>query len=444
MFSDQHKARFFRQSGWMVLSTFLGGVCMFAVHFFAPYLGDTEYGLLGTLLAMMNVMMIPSLGLQTTLAQEGAAVVTDEDRASFAGTVRGVLFWIFVLWFCMAVIIAIFQNQFLSILTITNPLALWLVVVIGLGLLWQPILQGVLQGKQNFLWLGWVIIANGVGRFVSVAIIIIVFNGKATGTISGALIGISAALILGLYQTRDVWGAKLRAPFDWRKWLGRVIPLTLGLGTFQFIFSVDMIIVRALFGEHQTGYYSFSGMIGRGLVMFTAPLVAVMFPKVVQSAVQKQKTNLLFLTLISTAILGAIAATFCTLTCKFMIYALHNPEQVKGFIPEPILQVILKHPEVITSIGTMIPWFVWCMLPLSLANVLLNNLLARMEYRVVSYLIVLVALYATVEVIFGSSFIRVIQILGIFNLLYLIILAIFTKIAKAGIPQNISTILTIS
>lgn len=178
--------------------------------------------------------------------------------------------------------------------------------------------------------------------------------------------------------------------------------------------------------------------------MFTAPLVAVMFPKVVQSAVQKQKTNLLFLTLISTAILGAIAATFCTLTCKFMIYALHNPEQVKGFIPEPILQVILKHPEVITSIGTMIPWFVWCMLPLSLANVLLNNLLARMEYRVVSYLIVLVALYATVEVIFGSSFIRVIQILGIFNLLYLIILAIFTKIAKAGIPQNISTILTIS
>jgi O-antigen/teichoic acid export membrane protein len=132
--------------------------------------------------------MIPSLGLQTTLAQEGAAVITDEDRARYTGTVRGVLLWTFILWFCMAVLIGIFQNHFLSTLTITNPTALWLVVIIGLGLLWQPIIQGVLQGKQNFLWLGWVLIANGVGRLIAVAIIIILFNGKATGAIAGALI----------------------------------------------------------------------------------------------------------------------------------------------------------------------------------------------------------------------------------------------------------------
>lgn len=443
MTSDSQKAKFFRQSGWMVLSTFIGGVCMFAVHFFAPFLGDTEYGLLGTLLAMMNVMMIPSLGLQTTLAQEGAAVLTDRDRARFTGTVRGVLFWTFMLWVFMAVCILVFQHHLLSTLTITNPLALWLVLIIGLGLLWQPIIQGVLQGKQNFLWLGWVLITNGAGRLIAVAIIVVLLGGKATGAIAGALIGIGSAIILGLYQTRDVWGAKERLPFDWKKWLNRVIPLTLGLGTSQFIFSVDMIIVRAIFGEHQTGYYSFSGMIGRGLVMFTAPLAAVMFPKIVQSAVQKRKTNLLFLTFISTAILGGIAAIACSGVCKLAIFAIQNPESAISLLPKPILQAIIQHKEAVLPVATMIPWFVWCMLPLSLANVLLNNLLARQKYRVVPYLLLVVSAYATVEILFGNSFIRIIQILGIFNLIYLATLAIFTKLEGTKMQEEVSPITSI-
>ncbi|MGB9602024.1 MAG: hypothetical protein ACPMAG_04465 [Limisphaerales bacterium] len=441
--SDSQKARFFRQSGWMVISTFLGGACMFAVHFFAPFLGDTEYGLLGTLLAMMNVMMIPSLGLQTTLAQEGAAALTPEDRARFSGTVRGVLFWTFVLWLVMAVFIGIFKNHFLSTLTISNPVALWLVVIIGLGLLWQPIIQGVLQGKQNFLWLGWVLITNGAGRLIAVAIIVVLLGGKATGAIAGALIGIASAISLGLYQIRDVLLAKERHPFDWRKWLGRVIPLTIGLGTSQFIFSVDMIIVRAIFGEHQTGYYSFSGMIGRGLVMFTAPLAAVMFPKIVQSTVQKKKSNFLFLTFLSTAILGIIAATLCTVVCKIASYSINNPELVKTYIPGKILNFLIQHQEAVLPVAKMIPWFVWCMLPLSLANVLLNNLLAKQEYRAVPWLLVVVCAYATAQIVFGTSFIRVIQILGIFNLIYLIILAIFTKFSESNFSQEIKPLASI-
>ncbi|MGC8744039.1 MAG: hypothetical protein ACP5T0_09190 [Verrucomicrobiia bacterium] len=434
--ADSQKAKFFRQSGWMVISTFLGGACMFAVHFFAPFLGDTEYGLLGTLLAMMNVMMIPSLGLQTTLAQEGAAALTPEDRACFSGTVRGVLFWTFVLWLAMAFFIGIFRNHFLSTLTISNPIALWLVIIIGLGLLWQPIIQGVLQGKQNFLWLGWVLITNGAGRLIAVAIIVVLLGGKATGAIAGALIGIASAILLGLYQIRDVLLAKERLPFDWRKWLGRVIPLTIGLGTSQFIFSVDMIIVRAIFGEHQTGYYSFSGMIGRGLVMFTAPLAAVMFPKIVQSAVQKKKSNFLFLTFLSTAILGTIAAALCTVVCKIAAYSINNPELVKTYIPGRILTFLIQHQEAVLPVAKMIPWFVWCMLPLSLANVLLNNLLAKQEYRVVLWLLVVVCAYATAQILFGDSFIRVIQILGIFNLIYLITLAVFTKFSESDFSKE--------
>lgn len=456
---DSQRATFFRQSGWMVISTFLGGACMFAVHFFAPFLGDSEYGLLGTLLAMMNVMMIPSLGLQTTLAQEAASAITDEDKARFSGTVRGLLFWTFMLWLLMALIILLFQSHFLEILSIPSAISLWLVVLIGLGLLWQPIIQGVLQGIQNFFWLGWVIIINGAGRLVAAAFLILVlwhildgikfiastsfysyfhniFYCKALGAITGALIGIASAVTLGLYQIRKIWLAEHHLPFDWKKWLMRLIPLTLGLGTFQFIFSIDMIIVRALFGKEQTGFYSAAGMIGRGLVMFTAPLAAVMFPKIVQSTVQKRKTNVLFITLISTAVLGIIAAVFCTIISKIILLSLSQPSSVQWFMPSSIVTGIQKHADAARTVATLIPWFVWCMLPLSLANVLLNNLLARMDYRVVPYLVLAVGVYANSAIFFGqssgaviNSFIRVIQILGIFNLIYLVILLIFTKIS---------------
>ncbi|MCX7871806.1 MAG: hypothetical protein N2487_00815 [Verrucomicrobiae bacterium] len=468
MESDSQKAKFFRQSGWMVICTFLGGACMFAVHFFAPFLGDTEYGLLGTLLAMMNVMMIPALGLQTTLAQEAAASITDADRAKFSGTVRGLLFWTLMLWLSMAIFILIFQKHFLETLTISNPIALWLVVLIGLGLLWQPIIQGVLQGVQNFLWLGWVLIINGAGRLIAAALLLLIiwkmlgqisfvsettvylklynlFYCKALGAIAGALIGIASAIIVGLYQIRSIWLAKHHLPFEWKKWLTRLIPLTVGLGTFQFIFSIDMIIVRALYGEQQTGFYSASGMIGRGLVMFTAPLAAVMFPKIVQSAVQKRKTNVLFLTLISTAILGTIAAGFCTLISKILILSVSQPSAVQWFMPYSLLNGLQKHSEAVTSVGTMIPWFVWCMLPLAVANVLLNNLLARMDYRVVPYLVLVVGVYANAAICFGTSFVRVIQILGVFNLIYLGVLLLFTKLySRTDVQGNETTVPAIS
>ena len=463
---DSQRATFFRQSGWMVISTFMGGACMFAVHFFAPFLGDAEYGLLGTLLAMMNVMMIPSLGLQTTLAQEAASSITDEDKARFSGTVRGLLFWTFMLWLIMAIIVLLFQGHFLEILSIPSAVSLFLVVLIGLGLLWQPIIQGVLQGIQNFFWLGWVIIINGAGRLIAAAFLIVIlwkildnisfiaglniysglrniFYCKALGAITGALIGIASAITVGLYQIRSIWLAKHHLPFDWKKWLMRLIPLTLGLGTFQFIFSIDMIIVRALFGKEQTGFYSAAGMIGRGLVMFTAPLAAVMFPKIVQSTVQKRKTNVLFMTLISTAVLGVIAAGFCTFVSKVILLTLSEPSQVQWFMPASVVAGIRKHPDAANVVATLIPWFVWCMLPLSLANVLLNNLLARMDYRVVPYLVAVVGVYANAAIFFGqsaqgvlSSFVRVIQILGIFNLIYLIVLLIFTKISGGVQPKE--------
>ena len=69
------KNAFYRQGSWMVIATFVSGLLMFAVHIFGGWMSREEYGLFVTLLQILNLMMIPALGLQTVFAQQTAAAV---------------------------------------------------------------------------------------------------------------------------------------------------------------------------------------------------------------------------------------------------------------------------------------------------------------------------------------------------------------------------------
>lgn len=436
MSAEDHKQTFFRQGGWMVITTFLSGLFMLGVHAYAPILGESEYGLFGVLLAMLNMMAIPSIALQTVFAQQTAAAISEEQKDRLTSTVQTLLAWGFYLWLAMAVIVLIFQKKILTGLTIHQPIALWIAIFLGLAQLWGPILLGLLQGKQNFLWMGWVVIINGVGRFVAVGIIVVVLGGRATGAMLGATIGIVISFVIAAMQSRSVWlRPKPAIAFDLKPWLGTIIPLTLGLGASQFIFSVDVIFVRAIFGEHQTGYYVGSGMIGRGLVMFTAPLIVVMFPKIVHNLSHGKTTNVLAYTVGATAVLCGLAAAGCTVVSLLLKRVAISPGIVKGYLSSEQFKKLLANTEALSVMGELIPWFVWCMLPLALANVLLNNLMARKQFRVVPYLLIVIAAYVTTLTMAGSSFVRVIQILGIYNLLFLAVIAVFTwgKTAKENV-----------
>ena len=61
----QHRATFFRQSGWLMVANVAGGVFMWAVHFLSKAIGPSEYGVFGVLLAV--VMLVPNMPLQMVL-----------------------------------------------------------------------------------------------------------------------------------------------------------------------------------------------------------------------------------------------------------------------------------------------------------------------------------------------------------------------------------------
>ncbi len=400
----------------MVMANTACGVFMAAVHPIASAMPAEEYGGFYSLLRVFTLLSIPAAGLQTIFVQQAAAAVTEVRRRELAGTTRTILWSIGVFWLVLAGITFLLQDRLVATLQLKNAAALWITMLVALAALWLPILQGLLQGAQKFLWLGWSMIGNGIGRFTAILVIVWWLHGWAAGAMTGALLGFVSALGVSAWQCREL----LRTPglpFQWRPWLRRVVPLSFGVAASLFVMNADMVIVRSYFPTDVTAFYAAGAMIGVALVTFTTPLAAVMFPKIVRSVARAEKSNALPLALGATALLGSLGALVCTL------------------FPELVLRMLFPWKPEFLRAAPLVPWFMWCLVPVTLANVLIGNLLARERFAVVPWLTVIALGYGIAQLAYVRSalqvepfqaFRTVVQILGLFSLLLLAAAAFFT------------------
>ncbi|HEY5345329.1 MAG TPA: oligosaccharide flippase family protein [Verrucomicrobiae bacterium] len=415
---EKHYVTFFKQSGWLMIASVASGGLMFAVHpIVSRGVPPGEYGVFTTLLQVVALMGIPAVGLQPVIAQQAAAATTDEQHRVVASEFRAVWTAIFFIWLAMLLVVVIFWRQTLAGLKIENSAALAAALVVGLASMWMPLVNGILQGRQNFAWLGHTNILNGVGRLGLICIVIFLFHGWAASAMSAVFLGMMIVVVVGGWQVRDVWKTpKVRVA--WRNWLGRVVPLTFGLGAATFMLSADMIFTQHYFPREQTGFYAAAGMIGRALVFFTQPLSAVMFPKLARSKATGEKSHALELALGATLLAGGCAAIACTL------------------FPSLPLRAAFYKPDYIAIASPLVPWFAWCMLPLTLSYVLINSLMARSKFSAVPWLVLVAIAYGVALTIVGghartladtqTGLRLMIQTLGAFNLLLFGVCAWFT------------------
>jgi O-antigen/teichoic acid export membrane protein len=187
-----------------------------------------------------------------------------------------------------------------------------------------------------------------------------------------------------------------------------VVPLTFGYGAYQFMFSADPLFVQAWFDKDETGFYMAAGTLGRALVAFTGPVVQVMFPKVVRSAALSEQTGVRGLALGVTGGMAALGALGLAVLSPILLSVIYGKDSYQAAVP-------------------LVRWFALSMVPLALANVLLNDLMARGVFKVVPWLVLLAVGYVGVLFLNHGSFVSVIQSLGAFNLLFLGVCAWFSR-----------------
>jgi O-antigen/teichoic acid export membrane protein len=404
------RGAFFRQSGWLMFANIAGGLLMWVVHFLSKKVPESEYGVFVTLLAV--AMCVPTMPMQMVMAQQTTrALITHRER-ELSGMIR--LMWLGTLMvgIVLAVLTFVFQQTILQRWSISNPAGIWVTVGVVLLSLWMPMFWGVLQGRQDFMSLGWSMISNGIGRIGIAAIAVVIFGAAAAGMMTGVLMGLVFATSIGIWRTRDLWMGRA-LPFDWRLLLAQVVPLMLGFAAFQFLFTADTMFVKAYFTGEETAFYGSAGTLSRALMWLVGPLATVMFPRIVHSAAKSEKTNLMGVVLMGTAILAILGVACLTIVGPFV---------VRFVAKESYVAVATK----------VLPWYAGAMVPLALANVLLNNLLARSMFKAVLPLCILAVGYGFALTRFHSSLVQVLQTMGVANVLLLVICAFFTWRAGAA------------
>jgi len=413
-------AQFFRQSGWLMIANVGSGAVMYGVHLLSKKIPAVEYGIFGVLLSV--VMCVPNLPLQMVFAQQTARALATHRERELAGMIRLAWLGTFGLFLALALGVFIWQGDILARWQITNPAALWMTLPVVLLSLWLPMFWGVMQGRQDFFWLGWSNILNGVGRTALAAFIVFCLGGYAAGMMTGVCLGLAVAVGISIWQTRALWRLP-SLPFDRRRLLAQIIPLMLGFGAVQFLFTADTMFVKAYFSGDDSAFYFSAGTLSRALMWLVIPLATVMFPKIVHSVAKSEKSNLLGLVLLGTVVLAAGGALGLTLLGPWFVKHVYN---------ESYVQVA----------SAVLPWYAWDMVPLSLAYALVNNLLARSHFRIVPVLVLLAAVYGVVLAMVGrhagqladteAGLKLMLQTLGVFNLVLLGACAWFTYTSPAA------------
>jgi O-antigen/teichoic acid export membrane protein len=426
--SSNSKSAFFRQSSWMVIATFAGGLLMAMVHTAARKMGSQEYSTFVSLLRLMIILGVPASALQTIFARQAAAVTNDHEEEQLRATTRAILAWTFIVGLVCAGTVLAAIHPLSHLLTISNPAALYFTALLAPIGLWIPIGKGLLQGKHFFGGLGWLQVIDGVVRFSFTLLMVVVLGGKAASGIFAVMSSQLTIVVLAAILTRSLWQKRPAVAFHWKTWLRVALPMTLGLGTVLVMSSIDMLFVQGLFSDTgQTALYGGAMLTGFAIIQFIAPVALVMFARVAKNVARAERSDSLGVTLAATIFFGCVAAAGCTLLPGLPLRLMYfsNPQMWKA--------------------APLVPWFAWALLPLTVANVLVQNILARARFQAVPWLMLVPAFYAAclcleARGLLGmkpfDAFIRVVQTLGGCSLLLCAIAAWFSRPSPAAIVSD--------
>ena len=401
-------AAFFRQSGWLMIANITAGFLSLGVHLLNKKISLAEYSVFGTML--MLTACIPTLPLQMVPAQQTAEALATNRGGQLSGMIRLGWMWLTVLWALAALGVLAIQGRILDRWEIASAATLWVTLAAVLMNLWMPLFTGVLQGRQDFFWMGWGAIAAGAGRIVFAGLLVLAFHCGATGMMFGAFAGLGAWSAIAIWRSRDLWLPKPEK-FHGRTLLKTVLPLMFGFGACQVLFTTDTMFAKAFFSGDEMASYVAAGTLSRALLWLVLPLAAVMFPKIVHASAKSQKSNLLGMVLLGTAVLAICGAVGLCLV-------------------GPIVVKIIYSAQYVAATTKLLPWYAGAMIPLALANVLANDLLARAKFGVVLPMVIVAAAYGVALPLmlhhFPGHMEVALQTLGVFNLLLFATCAWFT------------------
>jgi O-antigen/teichoic acid export membrane protein len=374
-----------------------------------------EFGVMNTMLNIFSMFAIPATALQLAIARQTAIYADRGELDSIAALLRRAsrkagLAAVVVLVAMLA--LSPWLRNYLQLAT-AGPIYVTAVMV-GIGIV-IPVAAGALQGLKRFGWMSATSIAAPLIR-IAAGVALVWAGWKASGALCGTFAGNVAMLVLSGFALAAVLRRKVAAQtLDTAGVYRYLLPTLISLACYAGLVNLDLIIVKHYFKPEEASQYAAASLFGRAVGWLISPLCTVLFPHVWDENRHEANRALLLKFLLAAAGLGIAAACVCTVTSGLLT------------------KLLLGRAD--AEVTALIPLCAWAMLPIGVANVFLNFVMARGRYGFLVSFVTTAVLYLVGFALWHDTLRHVVAIVAVFGVatLALFVAITYGKSAKSKV-----------
>lgn len=371
-------------------------------------LSKSQYGVLASMIGIFLAFSIPLMALQNTLAHYTThlreANRMEGIRRLFSDWIKKIIY----LGGPVLVLALSMRQPLANLFHLESITPIVLISCIVFSGLFVPVLVGIFQGMQSFVWM---CMSRSMWQILRLAIgVTLVFSIKPLATYG--LAGHLAAILIAIVSISAVMH-KMTPPAqdqsDPHEGMDRYFVCSLIiLLSFSILMNTDVVLVKIFFdAPADYGSYARASNIGRTIIFLVQPLAFAMFPKVVsRGTICRETQHTLSKALLMASVLCGGVALFCT------------------FLPGIPLMVLFRLHDPAPEMIALVRGVVWAMAPLGPAFVLLNFEIAQRRFGILWPVLGSSLLFLTGVILFHTSLTEVVISLAISAYLLLAILTL--------------------
>ncbi len=374
--------------------------------FMGRMLSPVEYGSLISMLGLLTILGMPLNALSNSLAFCSARLLEEGREGAIRPFMQRWLGKIAIAAVSIVVLGIVFCPTIMSFFQLQRPATFLIAVVVMSLSLFGPVLGGILQGVQAFVWSTVSSISGAFVRIV-VSVALVYWLGRIS---DWAIIGHGTGVLIGLVICAGtvIWTFKDTIPVRVdQKIAGYFFSSLIVLAGFSVMMNADVLIVKHFFPPEECGFFARAATIGRMIIFLPMPIAGALFPKIVAAGITSGRQGRLLVrgTVLAGAIIVAAAG-------------------VASAVPQLPLWILYHDLHPSDTMLRLVRCIFWAMSPLSLAYIVMNYHMAESRFKVLFLMPVCALLYLAGAAIWHASVFQVVAVMAVSNLTALAVLLI--------------------
>lgn len=279
-------------------------------------LSPGNFAVVQTINASLMIVFTAFAVLQPVVARFVAEAEAGDDAATISVRARAIFQQFFrysVLFGAVLTLAAVGLHRILARLLNVPPVAVLISAFIVLFAVMRSVVAGVLHGRQRFIAYGFTRSLYSLGR-LGVASIAIVLGFGVIGVVGSFPLGMLLTVVGGLvFLGLSIWKPADRLPNRYiRDGIRLSASAFVAYAAYTLLLNHDMIWVNRVFAPDVAGGYATAVLLRRVLVLIPGAVIAVMYPRVVETIAQNRVPDMLL-----TKTFGIILASTLSITAIY-------------------------------------------------------------------------------------------------------------------------------